>query len=446
MTWIRKYSIFITIFLAYLALAAFDQKWTKGRSPMATDTAAYYSYLPYAFIHKDFNFLTDSTFIEQHKAINKYEPESWFMLKSNTGKPIPKVTMGVAIMELPGFLVANIISKAFNNERTGYESIYKLMFILSNIVFSVLGLFFLHRVLLRDFSLTTSNLTILIIAFCTNFLFYSVWFTGMAHNYSFFLISLFLFYLPAHIQAKSSTTSIIWLIIGLLTLIRPTNIFFGLLFLFYKAPTKNEIIERISFLLRKPLLPILFFMIPITAQLIFWKANTGSWVVYSYEGEGFDFTNPQIINGWFSFRKGLFIYTPVLLLIVPAFFWIFKRKLVQYYFFPILFVLFSLIIFSWWSWYYGGSFGSRAMIDFYPLLSLPLAITIKLFWKKQSLKLLLLALLVSTSLLNLLQSYQYKKGIIHHSEMTREAYFYTFGKLHLSLEEREKLETLLIKD
>ena len=40
-------------------------------------------------------------------------------------------------------------------------------------------------------------------------------------------------------------------------------------------------------------------------------------------------------------------------------------------------VLNVYIIFSWWSWWYGGSFGARPMIDSYGILAIPLAAMIE---------------------------------------------------------------------
>ena len=49
-------------------------------------------------------------------------------------------------------------------------------------------------------------------------------------------------------------------------------------------------------------------------QMIYWKEMTGRWLYFSYgSDERFFFGDPAIIKGLFSYRKGLFIYTPLLL-------------------------------------------------------------------------------------------------------------------------------------
>src|SRR5690606_20575959 len=48
-------------------------------------------------------------------------------------------------------------------------------------------------------------------------------------------------------------------------------------------------------------------------QMIYWKTQTGHWLYFSYEGEQFYFDNPHIIDGLFGYRKGLLVYSPILI-------------------------------------------------------------------------------------------------------------------------------------
>lgn len=45
-------------------------------------------------------------------------------------------------------------------------------------------------------------------------------------------------------------------------------------------------------------------------------------MVYTYGDVSFDFLHPQISNVVFSFRKGLFVYTPMLFFAMVAFIWL----------------------------------------------------------------------------------------------------------------------------
>jgi presenilin-like A22 family membrane protease len=80
---------------------------------------------------------------------------------------------------------------------------------------------------------------------------------------------------------------------------------------------------------------------------------------------------------------------------------------------------------------YGGSFGSRAMIEFYVVLSIPLAAFIHtVFQKKRNwlLKSLTSVILVFLVWLNLFQTTQYRGQVIHIDSMSKKAYWSVFLK------------------
>ena len=75
---------------------------------------------------------------------------------------------------------------------------------------------------------------------------------------------------------------------------------------------------------------LILFLIVVSIQLYFWHWQTGEWLVYSYQSESFNFLKPAFMDILFSYRKGLFIYTPVLFLSLFALFIYIKKK--KYYF------------------------------------------------------------------------------------------------------------------
>ena len=97
-------------------------------------------------------------------------------------------------------------------------------------------------------------------------------------------------------------------------------------------------------------------------------------------------------------------------------------------------------MFSWWCWWYGGSFGSRPMIDSYALNAILIAVCIEaiLNWKYW-ISIPLLLVLFGGIQLNRYQSQQYRWKIIHWDAMTKEAYFFTL----LEDPEAPEVESLL---
>ena len=88
------------------------------------------------------------------------------------------------------------------------------------------------------------------------------------------------------------------------------------------------------------------------------------------------------------------------------------------------------IVFSWWCWWYGGSFGARALIESYVVLAFPLSVfiaeTLNSAAKYRKVAFGSIAGLIL--LLNIFQSKQYDVAILHWDGMTKEAYWAIFGQ------------------
>src|SRR5690606_4483795 len=167
---------------------------------------------------------------------------------------------------------------------------------------------------------------------------------------------------------------------------------------------------------------------------------TGEWITYSYDKEYFNFLDPHIIDGLFSFRKGWFIYTPMALVAAIGFFFLWKkdRKLS----FAILMVMGIVIYitFSWWMWWYGGSFGCRPLIEYLALMALPLAAIFEYMISRTNIykKAVFFTLIAELIALNIFQQYQYSIHVLHWDRMTRAYYFKTWGKIDIDAGAYEK--------
>ena len=106
-----------------------------------------------------------------------------------------------------------------------------------------------------------------------------------------------------------------------------------------------------------------------------YRQATGSWLTFPYGGLdiGFTFRSPHLLGVLFSTQKGLFFWSPALLLavagVVVARGW--ARNLVV----PgaIVLALDTYLIASWGDWQFGGSYGHRGFTDAFGLLAIFLA-------------------------------------------------------------------------
>jgi hypothetical protein len=111
-------------------------------------------------------------------------------------------------------------------------------------------------------------------------------------------------------------------------------------------------------------------------QIVIWKITTNKFWInpYSFVSEArFNFLSPQIGNVLFSWHRGLFVWSPILVFSVLGF-WKMKGELKSYRWPIILSLLIHLyILSSWFYWWYGDAFGHRGFVDILGMLALPLA-------------------------------------------------------------------------
>lgn len=276
-----------------------------------------------------------------------------------------------------------------------------------------------------DFAAST---TLVALAFGTNLFFYSSFAGGMSHPFLFFLCALLIERTDRWYAAPSLPSALlIGLCLGLATLARPTSAMLALIPLCWNVRAGGSGLLRMYG--RHLVRAVLITCCCLVPQLLYWKVTTGSFLFWSYGTETFDFSRPHITEGLFSFRKGWFVYTPLALVALASVVLLRRDAWFRSYLSMLLcfFLPFLFITFSWDPWWYGGSFGSRPMIDTLPLLALPLAILAReaLTWKALP-RIGVIALLAACITLNLFQQWQYQRGIIHHEAMTMERWWQVF--------------------
>ena len=411
-----------------LLFVIFDTKQWKDNKVIQSDAVVYYEYLPAAFIFKDlsFNFLNDLP--------EDFKGTIWVGDNEKTGRRCPKTTMGLAFMELPFFLAGHFLAKIFNYTAYGYSQPYYMMIALGCWVYVFLALFYLRKILLTHFSDKITSFTLITIVLATNLFYYTVISPGYTHAYSFCLMTLFVWQsMKWYVNKRLTTLIYLGLTLGLIALIRPTNVLIAVFFVLYGIYSVTDLKDRLLLFWDKKsqiIILVVFAFLVWAPQMAFWKYTTDSWLFFSYGEERFYFNNPHILDGLFSYRKGWLLYTPIMSFALVGIAFLYKYQK-QFFWSLLIFTTLNIyVIYSWWSWYYGGSFSSRPMVDSYGLMAIPLAAFFTYLdektgvWRKA-----LVTLIVLTTALNLFQTQQ-TKTCLHWSSMTKEAYwsnFFTLG-------------------
>jgi hypothetical protein len=262
----------------------------------------------------------------------------------------------------------------------------------------------------------------------------------MSHPVSFFLFSALLYCLDRIVNKHGKSLAFLGAICALIIITRPTNLIFVLAAFSMSLSRLSDHPGRLFLLLkRKRLLvfsSISAFMMVFALQLAYWKFATGNWIHYSYEEERFNFFHPELSNGLFSFRKGWFVYSPLALMALLGLIPLYKTNKLEAIIILLCTFTAVYVYFSWHQWYYGGSFGCRVMIEYYALLSIPLAALIDYAIRKGKIARSISAIILGGCLLlNLWQTYQFNIAIIPTDGNTAEYYKRMFFKLERSKED-----------
>lgn len=412
---------------------------------LSWDVFGYYLYLPANFIYSDLS-LTNQEWLTN--LIDTYEPSStlYQLVDIENGNRAIKYTMGLSILYAPFFFLAHFIAESLGYQADGLSLPYQYSVTIGGLIYAMIGLFYFSKILLHFFNQHIASIILIIIFFGTNYFHLTIYDgTLLSHNFLFTFYAILIYYtIQWYSDKKIKNAIIIGLSIGLIILIRPTEAICVLIPLLWFNQKENYFTNKLL-LLRTyfPHLLIIIFcaFLVLLPQMFYWKDITGRWLFYSYTnaGEGIDFLSPYTIDFLFSFRKGWFLYTPIIVFSFIGLYYLYKKNKPVFYTISLFVILDIYICSSWTTWWYaGGSFSSRTLVPAYVLLAIPLGFlieNIKLTFSKVvfgSLGLLLI-------MLNLFQSWQFENGILSKERMTMEYYFAIFGKTKVSQEDKKLL-------
>ncbi|MBO4587115.1 MAG: hypothetical protein J5677_04790 [Bacteroidales bacterium] len=427
-------AVMVILIAALLVLKVFDIKiYRTPENVIRWDVINFYSYLPAAFIEHDLTLTFARNDIERYICSDHYWPE---ILPDSS--MVIKTTMGLSLLYSPFFLVANVLAEPLGYTPDGFSPPYALSLLLACVFWVSLGFVYLRKLLLRHFSEVVTTIVLAVTLFATNLYWYSSYEAAYAHGFLFGLTCIFLWQTERwHENHSWWCTVAAGLNLGLITLIRPTDALVLLYFLLYDVTSWNGLKEKVTMYLQQWPKVVAMAVSTIAMwvpQMIYWHVVTGHLFFFSYtHNERFFWTQPKIIEFLFSFRKGWFIYTPVMVFAILGLIPLYKHY--RKYFYPIIFFLIIniYVLSCWWCWWFGGSFGQRSMIDCYGMMAIPMAAFVAWLLKRKTVpRIILIVVFAAISYLSFFHYRQYKHGAIHCAAMTREAYFDSFGHTHPS--------------
>ena len=414
---IKKNIVFLLL-VSFIGVLTISLLKKDEISIIQSDGKGYYAFLPALLIHQEKDFSeTNST--ECLYFGEAYEPS--YLNITKDGGNYNKYFPGVAILQSPFFVGAIITSYISNSPIDGYSNTFQLFFFLGGLIYAVFGLFFFQKSLSIYFpeNKKSNQLITFFVYFSTPVLAYSLELMSYSHIYSFFLFGAF----SLTILTKKNKVPFylkLGIILGLIFLVRPTNILVVLIIPFLLKTKPNILLfirEMIANKWKHFRIAFLPFLAIVSIQFFLWKWQTGEWFVHSYQGEGFDFLHPKIWNNLFSYRIGLFIHTPIMILSTIGIIYFIKENRFATYAWFFYFFINTWVISSWWCWDYESYFGNRPFTEHLFFLLFPLV----LFMKKRPK--IGWSLLVLCSFIGFLRFYQFREEIITTQRFTSSNYF-----------------------
>jgi hypothetical protein len=334
-------------------------------APIHSDGYSYYVYLPSVFLYHDATLET----LANDWYGGPYPDYTGIRRWPSTNRWLNLHPIGTAILMAPFFLVADLLTVWSNLPRDGFSLYYQHGAALAAVAYVLLGLAILRRMLRQQFSDGVVLATLICTTWGTNLFHYAVFDGTFSHAFAFFLVCVWVWLVERWWDHPAISRSLaIGGVAALNVLVRHTNAIFVLLLPLYGIVHWRDVRGRALELRdrwRMLAVAALAGILVLAPQLALYKWITGQWFVNAYvtHGMGFTFGSPHLVAVLFSTQKGLFFWSPVLLLSVAGVFlatgWARALALPA----VLLFALQTWLIASWPQWQFGATFGHRGFTD-----------------------------------------------------------------------------------
>lgn len=418
---------------------------TVRENEIAWDVLGYYLYLPATFVHHD-PMLNDISWLKRVNAERNLAGTLYMVSSNDKGEPMYFLLMGMAFFYLPFFFLGGIVSSLLGLPADGFSFPYQYCLVIGGILYTIIGLVFFRKILLRYFSENITAIVMLIMVFGTNYINHLTVDNLATVNVIFMLTTIIIWNtIKWHENQQAKYLITTGVSIALVALVKPSEIFVLLLPLLWGVTSIKEFKQKISLVFSNKTavwITLGICLLLALPQMIYWYLKTGSFIYDSYKnpGVGLDFLSPHILNTLFSYRKGWLLYTPVVIFPLIGFYFMYKNNRQIFFASLIYFLVCFYIISSWSEWWYGAAFSIRPLIATYPILGICFGYFLVELKKKNLLvKISFGAIVLFFVFLNQFQWWQYKNWILDPYRTTKEYYWATFLKTSASDADKELL-------
>ncbi|MCD4770634.1 MAG: glycosyltransferase family 39 protein [Bacteroidales bacterium] len=431
----------ITLVLLILVISSI-----KLRNPqnniLSWDVFGAYLYLPATFIYDDPT-IKDLSWVENINSTYNNTATLYQLSPTSEGRNIIRFSPGIAIMMSPFFMLGHGYATLTDNPADGFSDPYQNAIILAGLLYAIIGLIFLRKILLKYLNDRVTAITLAVLCISSNFFFFITLGNDVPHVYAFTLNILIIWLsIRWHEDHRKKYAILLGLILGLAVISRISEVLMVIVPVLWGVYNWDTFIKKLKLIFQYRthiLLLVLAGFIAVLPQLFYWNMASGGWLYWAYNdpGSSLDFYNPRFWWVLFSFRKGFFIYAPVMIFSIIGFYFLFRKK--KEIFFPLLLIsLFHIYLIACFSSLV--AYGWRAFIELYAVLVIPLAFFIGALQNSKLLvRIPVYTIIFVLTVINIMQAWQLNVEILDGYRMTREYYFRVFLKTSVTEEDKKYL-------
>ena len=296
------------------------------------------------------------------------------------GDHLSMFSYGVALLELPWFMVGHVLAWASGNTMDGYSAPYAASILFGMAVYAGASVNLLFHALRRRFPVHVALATPILVLAGTNLYFYSTKEPVMSHAYIYFLFAALHYLVVRNVEEpKALRTLGIIVICSVALLIRQLHVVAILFPAFYLTSNWHDVRERLRWFGQNwsiTLLAVVLAVLVWVPQMSYWKLITGKYFIfpYGYKDEHFIYAlDPHLADVLVGVVNGWWVYTPLMALACGALVWMAIRRVTGALPIVLMVILVWYAYSAWWCWWLGGAFGHRGFVEYYAFLSIPLA-------------------------------------------------------------------------
>lgn len=417
--------LFCCLAISVTVLIRYRWREENWKQVVQSDGCGYYGYLPAVFIYGDLQY----RFYEDLGKQYRWGDLSGNFLFTQNGKFYNRYYCGTAILQAPFFLSACAVSALTGHPVDGHSFPFYCAVNLAAIFYALAGLYFLSRVLRKRFTATLTAFVLAAVYLGSNVFTYTVYMSSYSHAYSFGAICFFIYLADRSFTLKTRRSVLhLAICLALVVLIRPTNglVILSLPFIAGSGKTFAEWWKKI-FTLQTVIPSALIALAIVSVQSVLYYYQCGSFWIYAYKEEGFDFLDPHILDVLFSYRAGVFTWSPAIIPALLALVSFAKNSSFRLWTFSAFMLINLWVISSWWAWHYEGTYGMRPMVDHMGFFAVLLAYASEAF-RGRWWKITFVSVTLAGTFIGHVYNFQFIDHIVPYEKMTKEKYWYIFLK------------------